>query len=376
MPKPLFEKQQTTAKTAIRFQEPQVTNKLPTINVQKTVDILSTPKLTLDIRNLNEVATYGATAQNNVAKFSDEILAHVKTSSVGEVGNKLVSIVTIAKELNVSDLNETSSKIPFIGGIIDSFSKKKNKFVAKFNSLKEQIDTVVAEIDKTSASLEKRIAMLEDLYIHNMDEYKQLEVLIKDGQELAAIQRQQMLFATEEAKLNGTATDPLVAQNLVDWQNAISRFEKRLSDLGAIQMMTVHTMPEIRLIQSNNSMLIEKFKSAKSFTIPAWKKQFVLAVSLDEQKKASNFANSVDDATNEFYQANAKLLGENSIAVAKANQRSIIDLESLQVMQTTLISTFEEMKSIEAEGEKKRVEMSVAIGAMKKELYEKLVVQK
>jgi uncharacterized protein YaaN involved in tellurite resistance len=134
-------------------------------------------------------------------------------------------------------------------------------------------------------------------------------------------------------------------------------------------------MPEIRMIQSNNQMLIEKFNNAKSLTIPAWKKQFVLAVSLDEQKKAANLAKTIDDATNDFYKANADMLGENAISVARSNQRSIIDLESLQHMQNTLISTFEEMKKIDAEGVQHRTQLSNAIGSMKKELYQKLVVQ-
>ena len=140
-------------------------------------------------------------------------------------------------------------------------------------------------------------------------------------------------------------------------------------------MMAVHAMPEIRMIQSNNQMLIEKFHNAKTLTIPAWKKQFVLAVSLDEQKKAANLAQTIDDATNDFYKANADMLGENAISVARTNQRSIIDLESLQHMQNTLISTFDEMKKIETEGEQKRRELSNAITGMKKDLYQKLVVQ-
>ena len=330
----------------------------------------------IDIRNPAEVANYGSHAQENVAKFADEVLSYVKTSSTGVVGDKLVSIVSIAKELNISDLNGTTSKIPLIGGLIDSFNRRRDKFVSKFNTLSDQIDKVVVELDTTAANLTNRIALLEQLYAHNMAEYKELDQLIVDGK--AHLEQQRAAFESQrnEAVITGKINDPLCAQSYTDWQASINRFSKRISDLEAAQMMAVHAMPEIRMIQSNNQTLVEKFGNAKTLTIPAWKKQFVLAVSLDEQKKAANFAETVDDATNDFYKANADLLGENAVSVAKSNQRSIIDLESLQYMQNTLISSFEEMKKIEAEGEQQRKLASTAIGNMKKELYQKLVVQK
>jgi len=335
----------------------------------------STALANFDIKNPTAVSNYGASAQDNVAKFADEVLEYVKTSATGQVGDKLVSIVSIAKELNVSELNGTASKIPLIGGLIDSFNKRRDKFVAKFNSLKDQIDKVVVELDSTNEALSKRIRLLDQLYDHNMAEYQELDKLIKDGKVFLEDQQAQFESQRNEAVITGKISDPLVAQSYADWQSSIARFSKRISDLEAVQMMAVQSMPEIRMIQSNNQMLIEKFINAKGLTIPAWKKQFVLAVSLDESKKAANLADFMDNATNDFYKANADQLGQTSVQVAKANQRSIIDIESLQHMQNTLISTFEEMKKIESEGEAHRKQMSAQIGTMKKELYQKLVVQ-
>ena len=335
----------------------------------------STALANFDIKNPTAVSNYGASAQDNVAKFADEVLEYVKTSATGQVGDKLVSIVSIAKELNVSELNGTASKIPLIGGLIDSFNKRRDKFVAKFNSLKDQIDKVIVELDSTNEALSKRIRLLDQLYDHNMAEYQELDKLIKDGKVFLEDQQAQFESQRNEAVITGKISDPLVAQSYADWQSSIARFSKRISDLEAVQMMAVQSMPEIRMIQSNNQMLIEKFINAKGLTIPAWKKQFVLAVSLDESKKAANLADFMDNATNDFYKANADQLGQTSVQVAKANQRSIIDIESLQHMQNTLISTFEEMKKIESEGEAHRKQMSAQIGAMKKELYQKLVVQ-
>lgn len=387
MPKPLFEQARAAQpaqstidlmKTAVQ-QNVAVQQSVGQVALQQSIGrgnrSTSTAIANLDLSNPVSISNYGAKAQENVAKFADEVLEYVKTSSTGQVGDKLVSIVSIAKELNVSDLNGTSSKIPLIGGLIDSFNKKRDKFVSKFNSLKDQIDKVIGELDNTNTALEKRIKLLDQLYDHNMAEYQELEALITDGKEFLTLQQQTFEEQRNAAVLTGKINDPIVAQSYTDWQARIGRFSKRISDLEACQMMAVHAMPEIRMIQSNNQMLIEKFNNAKTLTIPAWKKQFVLAVSLDEQKKAAHLAQTIDDATNDFYKANADMLGENAISVARSNQRSIIDLESLQHMQTTLISTFEEMKKIEAEGEAQRKQMSASIGNMKKELYQKLVVQ-
>ena len=379
MPKPLFGQDAKPAKTTAPTMVVEPVVAAPTIQLQKSAGamVVQTPtNFQIDIRNPAQVASYGSKAQENVAKFADEVLEYVKTSSTGQVGDKLVSIVSIAKELNISELNGTASKIPFIGGLIDSFNKRRDKFVSKFNSLKDQIDKVITELDGTSANLGNRIKLLDQLYEHNMAEYHELEQLIKEGKAFALQNREAFESQRNEATLTGKINDPIVAQSYTDWLNSINRFEKRLSDLEAAQMMAVHAMPEIRMIQSNNQMLIEKFSNAKTLTIPAWKKQFVLAVSLDEQKKAAQLATTIDDATNDFYKANADMLGENSISVARSNQRSIIDIESLEHMQHTLISSFEEMKKIEADGARQRQEASVKIGNMKKELYQKLVVQK
>ena len=379
MPKPLFGQDAKPAKTTAPTMVVEPVVAAPTIQLQKSAGamVVQTPtNFQIDIRNPAQVASYGSKAQENVAKFADEVLEYVKTSSTGQVGDKLVSIVSIAKELNISELNGTTSKIPFIGGLIDSFNKRRDKFVSKFNSLKDQIDKVITELDGTSANLGNRIKLLDQLYEHNMAEYHELEQLIKEGKAFALQNREAFESQRNEATLTGKINDPIVAQSYTDWLNSINRFEKRLSDLEAAQMMAVHAMPEIRMIQSNNQMLIEKFSNAKTLTIPAWKKQFVLAVSLDEQKKAAQLATTIDDATNDFYKANADMLGENSISVARSNQRSIIDIESLEHMQHTLISSFEEMKKIEADGARQRQEASVKIGNMKKELYQKLVVQK
>lgn len=385
MPKPLFSAAAQQTQTQVKspdltfqpmsFQPNQNAVQAAVQNVNSSI-VKPQTSFKIDIRKPDQVASYGADVQASVAKFADEILEQVKTSSVDSVGPKLVQIVTVAKELNVSDLNGTSSKVPIFGKLIDSFSKRRAKFVSKFNSLKDQIDTIVKEIDTTAENLLKRNKTLEGLYQHNIVEYKKLEELINFGKQHLTEQVQTFESQKAEAVTSGRMADPMVAQEFSDWEAAIKRFEKQISYLEATQMMAVHSMPEIRIIQRNNETLVEKFNAAKTHTIPAWKKQFILAVALEEQQKAGNLATTIDDATNAFYKQNADLLKQNAVTVAKANERNIIDLETLEYMQTSLISTFDEMRSIEEEGAKNRVEFSNRVATMKQELYQKVVTQK
>ena len=384
MPKPLFATgtkadtairpqelvEQAVNQTTIRFQAAQPANIVP---AAKPKTALSSR---VNIRDRNQVANYGAKAQEKVTGMADEVLEYVKTANAGAVGERLVQIVSIAKELNISDLNGNTSKIPLIGGLIDRFNRKRDAFVAKYNTLSEQIAKVVGELDTTAKNLNTRNIQLDALYAANMEEYKELETLIAEAKDILAENEAVFEAEKQHAIASGDMSNPMVAQNLTDWSDDIERWRKHISFLEATQMMCVHAMPEIRLIQKSNVLLCEKFDNAKKYTIPAWKKQFMLAVALDEQKKAGEFATTIDDATNEFYRKNADLMKTNALVVAKANERNVIDIESLQYMQTSLITTFEELKGIEAEGAQKRRELSGAVMAMKKELYEKLVVQR
>jgi uncharacterized protein YaaN involved in tellurite resistance len=223
------------------------------------------------------------------------------------------------------------------------------------------------EIDRTSLVLDKGIAMLEDLYASNMVEYNELEVLIKDGDAIIAEENQRLADAKVAMPANPT---PIETQQLADWQQAVKRFEKKIADLRSIQMLCVQTMPEIRLIQSGNELLVEKFKTAKTHTIPTWKKQFVLAVELDKQKKGAQLSETVDNATNEFAKRNADLLGQNAVLVAKQAQRAVIDIETLEHCQAALVNTFKELNQIEAAGDASRKAAAIKIENMKVGLHD------
>lgn len=316
-----------------------------------------------------ELSIRGQKAGESTTKFADGILANIQTSAAGETGTKLIEIVTIAKGLNISDIKGTKSNIPIIGPFINLFKKNKDKFVARFNSLKEQLDVVVAELKVSSVALEKRNEMLEELYVHNMKEYKDLELLIAESEILLEQERSSYQAM---AKSLENDQDMLKSQQLSDWSADIEKFDKQLADIRSIQMIALQTMPEIRIIQQNNARLVEKFHNARDITIPIWKKQFVLAVSLDEQRQSAHLAEKIDNMTNETFKKNAELLKMNSISVAKTNQRQVIDIETLQEVQQTLISTVEELTVIEKEGQVKRAALKGQLGNLKEELRAKL----
>lgn len=323
----------------------------------------------------DDISNFGADIQQNVSNFTDSILQNVKTQNTGEIGDGLVKIVNTARQFNISDLNQTSSNVPFIGKFIDKIKASRNNVESKFNSLSDQIEHVVKELDTAVVGLQARNNVLEEVYVNNMAEFKDLENIIHSGKSL--LETENARYAQQLATFQASGEiSPEKNQLFSDWNASIKRFEKRLYDLESIKAMALQTMPEIRLIQNNNRMLIEKFNTAKTLTIPQWKKQFIIGVALNEQKVATQLANTVDNATNEFYKKNAELLGQNSIESAKINQRAIIDIESLEFMHNTLINTFSELTKIEAEGQEKRKQNSKKLEEMSKDLHAKLVSNK
>lgn len=327
----------------------------------------------INISTLASITEYGAKEQEKVSAFADKMLAEVQSSKADVVGEKLGQIVSLARSVNITDLNGRKSKIPLIGKFIDKLADKKAEFASRFDSVKTQIDKLVVDLTTAQQDALSRNEMLEQMYAANMDEYRTLDKLVKEGKEYVAEQRNVYTQQLESAKASGAISDPEVAQSYSDWLTRIDRFDKRVSDLEVIQMMAVHAMPEIRLIQSNNLALIDKFNDAKTLVIPNWKKQFVLAIQLEEQSKGAALATSIDDASNEFYRNKMALLGKNTQEIARANQRSVLDIETLQAAQSTLLETFDSLTKIADEGKQSRARMSTAIHEMKKELHNKSI---
>ena len=233
----------------------------------------------------------------------------------------------MAQQLNTSSILNKSKSSGFFGGILSKFKGAKQNFDQHFNTTKEQIDALVKEIETSQNGLKARVNTLDKMFGGVQEEYKQLGVYVAAG------------------KLK-----------IYDLNHLANNLEKRVSDLQVLQQSAMQTLPMIRIIQSNNLMLVDKFYAIKNITLPAWKNQISLAISLQEQKNSVQLANSIDDATNELLKRNADLLHQNSVDTAKANQRSVIDIETLEHVQNTLIKTVNDVIQIQKEGMQKRDE--------------------
>jgi uncharacterized protein YaaN involved in tellurite resistance len=298
--------------------------------------------------NLGDVHNFGRDASKRIADYSDGMLANVRTSDLDEVGVKLSGIVSVAQSLNLHGLSDQRSNLPVVGKFIDKLRVKKNDFVRQFEDVRTQVDTLVNEVDFMQQGLSQRVDSLEIAFDAVRQEHDDLAVYARAG-EMALEQLQQHL-----AQDAGVPKDALQAQALQDKRQAVQVLDKRVADLRMLQHSALQQLPMIRMVQANSRMLVDKFHSIRSLTIPAWKRQFMLAMTLSEQESAVKLSKTVDDATNDFLKANAKLLKENTLATARANQRMVIDIETLRETHDTLISTVQEVMQINKEGAKQR----------------------
>lgn len=305
-------------------------------------------------RELNEinnttVAEYGKNIATQTSTYTDDLLKLVQNKDLDETGQKLNQVVTVAQQLNGNNLlNQENKKAGFLSGLFSKFKGAKQNFQMQFNSTKEQIDVLVNEIETSQDGLKKRVDMLDKMYGAVQEEHHLLGVYAAAGQ----LKKKQI--ATQIATLTAQDQDQSIIQQIYDLNHAANNLEKRVHDLQMLQQSALQTLPMIRIIQSNNLMLVDKFYAIKNITLPAWKNQISLALSLNEQKASVELANTIDDATNELLRRNAELLHSNSVNTAKANQRSVIDVETLEHVQNTLIKTVNDVIQIQQEGVQQR----------------------
>ena len=310
----------------------------------------------------NAVAEYGKNIATKTSGYTDELLNLVQNKELDTTGQKLNQVVQIAQQLNSSSILNKKQSTGFLGGLISKMKGAKQSFDQHFNSTKEQIDVLVKEIETSQSGLKKRVDTLDKMFQGVQEEYRQLGIYIAAGK-LKEQEIQQKI-----AHLTAQAQDQPTVQKIYDLNHLANNLEKRVSDLQILQQSAMQTLPMIRIIQSNNLMLVDKFYAIKNITLPAWKNQISLAISLHEQKNSVQLANSIDDATNDLLRRNADLLHQNSVATAKANQRSVIDIETLEHVQNTLIKTVNDVIQVQKEGLQKRAEATTRLRALQENL--------
>ena len=312
--------------------------------------------------NHNAVAEYGKNIAPQTSGYTDELLNLVQNKDLDETGQKLNQVVQVAQQLNTSSILNKKKNSGFFGGLMSKIKGAKNNIDMHFNTTKEQIDTLVKEIEKSQSGLKARVDTLDRMFNGVQSEYKQLGVYIAAGK------LKQDEIQQEISTLTAQAQDQTTTQRVYDLNHLANNLEKRVSDLQVLQQSAMQTLPMIRIIQSNNLMLVDKFYAIKNITLPAWKNQISLAISLNEQKNSVQLANTIDDATNDLLKRNADLLHQNSVDTAKANQRSVIDIETLEHVQNTLIKTVNDVIQIQKEGMQKRAEATTRLRSLQDNL--------
>ena len=312
--------------------------------------------------NHNAVAEYGKNIATQTSGYTDELLNLVQNKDLDETGQKLNQVVQVAQQLNTSSILNKKKNSGFFGGLMSKIKGAKNNIDMHFNTTKEQIDTLVKEIEKSQSGLKARVDTLDRMFHGVQSEYKQLGVYIAAGK------LKQDEIQQEISTLTSQAQDQTTTQRVYDLNHLANNLEKRVSDLQVLQQSAMQTLPMIRIIQSNNLMLVDKFYAIKNITLPAWKNQISLAISLNEQKNSVQLANTIDDATNDLLKHNADLLHQNSVDTAKANQRSVIDIETLEHVQNTLIKTVNDVIQIQKEGMQKRAEATTRLRSLQDNL--------
>ena len=320
----------------------------------------------IDVTNSEQILNYGSAAQKNIADFSGAALSKVRTKDLGEIGDELSDLVVELQGLNF----EENEKKGFLG-----FFKKQRQSIAalkaQYDQAEDNVDKITAELEKHEVTLMKDIAMMDKMYEKNQQYYKELTMYI-----LAGKLKCKELRETELPKLQATARETGKAEDAQaanDFANMIGRFEKKLHDLELTRMVSIQMAPQIRMIQSNDSVMAEKIRSSIVNTIPLWKSQMVMALTLHHSQQAMEAQREVNDVTNRLLQQNAEKLHQGSVEIAKEAERGIVDIETLQKTNQELISTLEEVRQIQADGAAKRAEAEVELGRIEGELKQKLL---
>jgi uncharacterized protein YaaN involved in tellurite resistance len=320
----------------------------------------------LNLENPDHVLLFGADAQKKIADFSDKALEYVKSSETGEVGDMLVGLVT---ELKGFESDAESPK--GLKKLFKSAGRQIEMLKARYEKVGVNVESIAGSLEKYQVQLLKDVAMFNHLYDQNTLYFKELTMYILAGDEkLAAVRGAQLKELMDKAAQTGDAMD---AQKANDLASMCDRFEKKLYDLKLTRQVALQMAPQIRLLQNNDSLLVERIQSTLSNTLPLWKSQMVLALGLFHSQSALKAQTAVTDMTNELLKKNAETLKMGTIETAKEAERGIIDIETLVQTNQSLIDTINEVVRIQSEGHQKRMSAEVTLQQMEGQLKSKLL---
>ncbi len=317
----------------------------------------------IDLHNSTAILQYGVGTQKKMADFSGSALENVKTKDLGEVGEMLSNVVTQLKDFDEEEK-----------GFLGIFKKPGNKLEAmktKYSKAETNINKICEALEGNQVQLLKDISILDKMYDLNLTYFKELSMYILAGKKkLAETRDTELVQLLEKAKTSGLPED---AQAARDMEALCDRFEKKLHDLELTRMVSIQTAPQIRLVQSSDTMMVEKIQSTIVNTIPLWKSQMVLALGVNHAQQAAKAQREVSDMTNELLRKNAEVLKISAIESARESERGIIDMETLKNTNASLISTLDEVMKIQADGREKRRAAEEEMRLMENELKSKLL---
>ena len=315
---------------------------------------------------------YGVGAQRNIADFSQRILGQVRTKDSGTAGELLLELSEKVRNSDVAKIGNNEGildKIPFLRSAKDRI----RRFQAQYETLEVQVDRIEGELEKARMEMLKDINMFETLYQKNLEYFRELECYITAGEEKVAEVRQETLPGLrQEAAESG---DPMAAQVLRDFEDTVNRFEKKLHDMKLSRTIAIQTAPQIKMIQNNDKMLVDKIQTAVLNTIPVWKSQIVIALGLYRQQKTLQMQREITDTTNQLLEKNAELLKTNTLETAKESERGIADIATLKKVNDDMIRTIEETLRIQREGSVKRHEAEKELARLEADMKRALAGQ-
>lgn len=320
----------------------------------------------IDIDNIAQIIQYGITAQTHMSEFTDGVLSTIKTKDTGEIGELISKLV--------GNINSYDNEISPKRGLARLFSNSKKEvevMIAKFKNLESNIDTIKSDLENKSFILNKDVALMEKLFNKNLLFYKELTLYILAGKKKIA-ELYNVVLPELITKVQ-MSSDPFYSQQLDDLKNKIGRLEKRVYDLELTRQISIQTAPQIRMLQNNDMILIEKIQSTIINTIPLWKNQMIIALGINHAEEAAATQRAITNLTNSLLTKNAEQLKIASVAVAKENERGIVDIETLKKTNQTIISTISEIIDVQNKGREHRQTAEKELLVLENELKQKIL---
>ncbi|WP_273102032.1 toxic anion resistance protein [Bulleidia extructa] len=336
---------------------------------EKEKQMISDFSKKINIEDATTILQYGSSAQKKISDFSESTLKNVKTKDLGEIGHLLGNLVTQLKDTGYAE-----EKKGFFAELFGRGKEKLENLVVRYEDAEKNVSKIANVLEDHQITLMKDISMLDELYVKNQENIKELDMYILAGRrKLQEVRKEDLPPLREKAQASGLPED---AQRANDLEQAIIRFEKKLHDLELTRQVSVQMAPQIRLVQNNDTVMTEKIQSTLVNTIPLWKNQIVLSLGIHHSKKALEAQREVSEMTNVLLKKNAETLHQATVDTARESERGIVDLETLQHTNEELIQTLDEVLTIQKEGHEKREAAEMELRRIENQLSAKLLEQR